>query len=114
VPATVDVRVEGGIATLTGTAKWQYQRAAAGAVAGKVVAEHNVRNEIELVQPLSPDATAVEEGLAGADPLRIATSAGKLTIMGTVRSWAERDEAIAAAWATPGVVAVEDRINVAA
>jgi osmotically-inducible protein OsmY len=114
VPTTVDVRVEGGIGTLTGTAKWQYQRAAAGAVAGGVVGEQHVRNEIELVQPLSPDASAVEERITRHDRLRIATSAGKLTITGTVRSWAERDEAITAAWATPGVVAVEDRINVAA
>lgn len=114
VPTTVDVRVEGGIVALTGTAKWQYERAAASAVAGKVVGEHDVRDEIELVEPLSPDASAVEEGIAQPNRLRIATSAGSLTIIGTVRSWAERDEAIAAAWATPGVVAVEDRITVAA
>lgn len=114
VPTTVDVRVEAGIATLAGTAKWQYERAAAGAVARKVVGEHHVRNEIVLVEPLSPDASAVEKGIARPDRLRIATSAGRLTVMGTVRSWAERDEVIAAAWAIPGVVVVEDRITVAA
>jgi osmotically-inducible protein OsmY len=114
VPTTVDVRVDGVIATLTGTAKWQYQRAAAGAVAGKLVGARHVRNEIELVEPVSPDASAVEKNIARSDRLRIATSAGRLTIVGTVRSWSERDDAIAAAWATPGVVAVEDRITVAA
>jgi osmotically-inducible protein OsmY len=36
-----------------------------------------------------------------------------VTIKGTVRSWAERDEAIDAAWAAPGVTAVRDDMFVA-
>jgi hypothetical protein len=33
---------------------------------------------------------------------------GTVTIAGTVRSWAEHDEAIDAAWAAPGVTLVRD------
>ena len=51
VPTTVDVTVEAGVATLTGTAKWEYERAAADAAAREVVGEHRLRNEIELVEP---------------------------------------------------------------
>lgn len=38
---------------------------------------------------------------------------GKIILKGTVRSCAERDEAQRAAWAAPGVTAVENNIQVA-
>jgi len=37
-----------------------------------------------------------------------------VTLAGTVRSWAEHDDAIAAAWNAPGVVDVIDDLTVAA
>ncbi len=122
VPESVDVKVEDGFVTLTGTAKWKYQRDAAQVVAERVVGARNVVDEIELVQPASPDVSDVKEriaralggrGAAESDQLRISTSAGKVTISGSVRSWAQHDDAIAAAWATPGVTGLKDRITVA-
>ena len=120
VPETVDVKAEDGLATLTGTARWQYQREAAEVVAGSVA--RHVTNEIELVLPTSPDASEVKErivlalGANGADEsgqLRVSTSAGKVILTGSVRSWSQHDDAIAAARATPGVTQLEDRIAVA-
>jgi osmotically-inducible protein OsmY len=120
VPETVDVNAEHGFVTLTGTATWQYQRDAAEIVAGSIAG--HVTNEIELVQPTSPDASEVKEriaralggnGAAESHQLRISASAGRVTITGSVRSWSQRDEALAAAWATPGVTELEDRITVA-
>jgi osmotically-inducible protein OsmY len=35
-----------------------------------------------------------------------------VTITGTVSSWAQHDEAIDAAWAAPGVRAVDDEMSV--
>jgi osmotically-inducible protein OsmY len=48
-----------------------------------------------------------------AEDLTVATSNGTVTLSGTVSSWPEHDDAIAAAWAAPGVRGVDDRITVA-
>jgi osmotically-inducible protein OsmY len=37
---------------------------------------------------------------------------GRIILSGNVHSWAEREEAERAAWATPGVTNVEDRLTV--
>jgi osmotically-inducible protein OsmY len=47
------------------------------------------------------------------DALAVTTMNGTVTIKGTVRSWAEHDEAIDAAWAAPGVTSVRDDMLIA-
>ena len=47
-----------------------------------------------------------------ADDLLISTLDGSVTVKGAVKSWAERDEAIAAAWAAPGVTSVHDDLTI--
>ena len=120
VPETVDAKVDNGFVTLTGTAKWQYQRDEAELVAGNIVGALDVFDEIELMYP-TPDPGSVKEGIKRAfkrnakldgDDLSVSTSNGTVTIEGIVSSWAEHDEALAAAWAAPGVTAVDDRMTV--
>jgi osmotically-inducible protein OsmY len=47
-----------------------------------------------------------------ADNIVVTTSPGTVTLSGTVRSWAERDAAIAGAWAAPDVRTVHDHLTV--
>jgi osmotically-inducible protein OsmY len=122
VPKTVDAKVDDGYVTLTGSANWQYQREEAEFVAGNIVGAVDVLDEIELTAP-APDAGKIEDGIkkafkrnakVDAGELSVSTaSGGDVTIEGTVSSWAEHDEAIAAAWAAPGVTKVHDRMAVA-
>jgi osmotically-inducible protein OsmY len=120
VPSTVDVRVKYGIVTLTGSARWEYQRAEAESVAASVVGTRGLYNEIELERREAGVGDihgaiqrAFERNAAlDADRLSITSDDGTVTISGTVRSWAERDQALAAAWAAPGVVAVRDRMRI--
>jgi osmotically-inducible protein OsmY len=121
VPKSVDAKVDDGVVTLTGTVGWQYQRDEADYVASTIVGALDVFNEIGINSP-TPDASNVKDSIKTAlkrnagvdgDDLSVITSNGKVTIKGTVRSWAEHDEAIDAAWAAPGVTSVRDDMVIA-
>jgi len=121
VPATIDAQVDDGYVTLTGKVEWQYQRDEAESVAANVAGVLDVEDDVELIGP-PPDAGGVQDGIKrafkrnaklDAKDLSVETSDHTVTVSGTVRSWAEHDEAIDAAWAAPGVRDVKDRIAVA-
>jgi osmotically-inducible protein OsmY len=121
VPATVNADVYGGFVTLNGTAEWQYQREEAESVAANIRGVTDVDNEIELTGP-PPKADDVKDSITralernarlDASDLSVESSNGTITVKGTVSSWAEHDEAIAAAWSAPGVRRVHDRVLVA-
>jgi osmotically-inducible protein OsmY len=121
VPRSVDAKVYDGVVTLTGTVDWTYQRDEADYVASTIVGALDVFNEIEINR-LAPDASNVKDSIKKAlkrnagvdgDGLSVTTMNGTVTIKGTVRSWAEHDEAIDAASAAPGVTSVRDDLVIA-
>jgi osmotically-inducible protein OsmY len=120
VPASVQVDVSDGIATLSGTAEWQYQREEAELVASNIAGVVDVFDEIALTNP-RPDAFDVKQSIKDAfkrhatldaDAVSVSSSDGTVTLQGTVHSWAEHDEAVDAAWAAPGVRTVDDQLSV--
>jgi osmotically-inducible protein OsmY len=120
VPESVDAKVHDGFVTLTGTAAWKYQRDEANYVASTIVGALDVINEIEIISPTR--ASEVKDSIKNAlkrnagidgDALSVTTMNGTVTINGNVRSWAEHDEAIDAAWAAPGVTSVRDEMFIA-
>jgi osmotically-inducible protein OsmY len=80
----------------------------------------DVDNQIALTapQPTAGDAKqAIERAFQrnanlDAGGLSVKTHGNVVMLSGAVGSWDERDAAVAAAWAAPGVAAVEDRIVV--
>jgi osmotically-inducible protein OsmY len=121
VPSTIDVRVNDGIVALTGKANWHYERYEAETVAGNVPGVKGVVDEVDLVSP-GPTADDVEQSIKkamdrnaklDAENVSVESSNGTITLRGTVRSWADHDQAVAAAWQAPGVTNVKDHILVA-
>jgi osmotically-inducible protein OsmY len=118
VPSTIDAHVKDGVIKLTGTAEWQYQRDAAEDDVVNVYGVVGIIDEIALIGP-TPSAGDVKGSIEKAfkrnakldvEELDVQTSNGTVTLTGVVNSWAEHDEAVAAAWAAPGVAKVDDRI----
>jgi osmotically-inducible protein OsmY len=120
IPKTVDAKADSGLVTLTGTAAWQYQREEAEFVAGNVPGVVDVDNQIALTTP-QPQAGDVKQSIErafqrnanlDAEGLSVTTHGNMVMLSGAVSSWDDRDAAVAAAWAAPGVAAVEDLIVV--
>jgi osmotically-inducible protein OsmY len=117
----IKVKVSKGWITLEGKVDWQYQKSAAEKAVRKLYGVVGVSNLIEVKPQVSKAEvkSSIEAALkrlaeVDASRIRVETEDGKVVLSGSVRSWFEREEAERAAWAAPGVRAVEDRIAIAA
>lgn len=115
----ISLTVTNGWVTLKGQVDWNYQRTAASNMVRDLRGVRGVTNTISVTpRPMPGDIhTRIEAALkrnAEVDARRVsvAVEGGKVTLTGNVHSWFERSEADKAAWAAPGVVAVDDRITV--
>ena len=58
--------------------------------------------------------TQLSKAAADTSQVAIETKGQVITLSGTVRSWAEHEDALNAAWAAPGVTRVEDHLSIRA
>jgi osmotically-inducible protein OsmY len=120
VPAGVEATALGGDITLTGTVSYLTERAAAETAVAGLTGVRNVENVIEIgyvIDPVDVDLH-VQEALGRSalvpddSDVTTDTKDSVITLTGHVRTWAEHDAVLDAAWMAMGVTDVRDDLQI--
>ncbi|MEV0428377.1 BON domain-containing protein [Micromonospora sp. NPDC050495] len=121
VPAErLDVTVADGWVMLRGDVEYGFQRRTAERELRRLRGVRGVTNLVEVRPPTPPsdeqnrrDLQRVLFRRTGTERIEVRVSGDTVVLDGVVSAWWQREEAERAAWATPGVREVHDRIVVA-
>lgn len=119
VPDTVKAEIKEHTVILTGQVSWNFQRQAAKRAVQYLHGVFTVDNRITL--SARPSGRDTEERIKNAltrnaqldaNTINATVSGNRVTLTGTVRSWAEKQQAGQTAWGSPHVTDVDNRIVV--
>ena len=121
VPEGVEASAKNGDLTLTGFVKYRRHRAAAEAAVSGLTGVRNIKDHIDLGYDVDPADVnrlvrqAFERHKEPQDDIRVGiyVTGSTVVLSGRVRTQAQRDEIIGAAWLGHGVMVVIDQVDVA-
>jgi len=120
VPDGIEATASDGNLTLTGTVRYGPQRAAAELAVAGLTGVRNVRDYIEIASGADPidvdllvqDALDRWALIPDDSDVTVDTKGNTVTLTGHVRTWAEHDAVIDAAWMPSGVNDVNDELTI--
>lgn len=111
--------VDNGHVRLEGQVKWNYLRERADTAVRFLHGVKSVKNQIVIGPAVATKEVrgAIQSAFhrnaqLEANRITIEADGGAVVLNGTVKSWAERDEAERAAWMAPGVISVRNNIGI--
>lgn len=114
---TIKAIVENGHVRLEGQVQWHYQRQRAEAAVRSLHGVRSVQNQIGLLPGVATkeirgaiQAAFHRSAQLEANRITIEVNGADVVLKGTVKTWAEREEAERAAWMAPGVSSVRNSI----
>jgi osmotically-inducible protein OsmY len=119
VPAGIEATARNGNLTLTGTVRYGSERTAAELAVGGLIGVRDVKDEIDIdfdaanpadVTGLVQDALDRNALIPDDSDVVVDTDQNAVTLTGHVRTWAEHDAVLDAAWMTPEVYDVYDKL----
>jgi osmotically-inducible protein OsmY len=115
----IKIKVEDGIVRLEGEVEWEYQRSTAKSAIEYISGVRSVINSITIKPKVTAadiqqkiNAAFMRSATIDASKVAAEVSGGNVTLRGTVRSLAEKNDAEMAAWNAPGVSNVDSRIEI--
>jgi osmotically-inducible protein OsmY len=120
VPDGVEVAARDGNLTLTGAVEYGRQRKVAELAVAGLVGVRNIKDDIEISYDADPvDVTWFVQDALDRNALvdddsdvSVDASGNTVTLRGHVRTWAERDAVVGAAWMAGGVMQVRDDLDI--
>jgi osmotically-inducible protein OsmY len=117
---TIQLMVEDGWITLTGSVEWHYQKQAATDALRYLIGVTGVSDQISIspkvlstVVKADIEAALKRRSTSDAQEIHVDVHGADVTLSGTVHSWAERELARHSAWGTKGVRQVVDNMAMA-
>ena len=115
----ITVSVEHGSVKLEGEVDWDYQRRQALKAIEDLVGVRSVTNLIKVKERISADdiqksiSSAFQRSATiDADKIKVEVLGSKITLLGSVRSLPEKEDAENAAWFARGVTSVDNKLKI--